>query len=282
MTIAGMYVTSDGVVLGADSTATVMHADGSYRYLNHAQKVFEIGADSCFGLAFVGSFGVGSRSQRSVAALLGERLKNLASPTVEALSKELASIVEKEHAAHPAAFPDNWHAGYLIGGIEKDRRPAGLSISFKMNSPVGAPPRIEPTVQPLAFPSYWFLGAPEHFSRLIQGFEPSLPALLEGAIEAKLRARGIDTAEFAMLFKEAFRDVASKIGTAPPADLPIRDAIDFIHAILYATIKGLKFRLLPAICGGPIELAYLTTDRKFRWAAHKTFASAIQENRSFE
>lgn len=59
--------------------------------------------------------------------------------------------------------------------------------------------------------------------------------------------------------------------------LPIRDAIDYVHACIYSTIKAMKFSNLHQICGGPIELAVITTDRKFRWVRHKKWDAAITD-----
>ncbi len=63
--------------------------------------------------------------------------------------------------------------------------------------------------------------------------------------------------------------------THPP--LPIRDAIDFTHACIVSTIKALKFSSFSQICGGPVEIAVITTDRKFRWVRHKPWDTAITE-----
>jgi hypothetical protein len=59
--------------------------------------------------------------------------------------------------------------------------------------------------------------------------------------------------------------------------LPIRDAIDFTHACIASTIKAMKFSSLAQICGGPIEIAVITTDRPFRWVRHKKWDAAITE-----
>lgn len=62
-----------------------------------------------------------------------------------------------------------------------------------------------------------------------------------------------------------------------PATVPIREAIDFTHTCLVATVKAMKFSLLPRICGGPIEVAVIRTDRQFLWIRHKRFDAAIME-----
>ncbi len=64
--------------------------------------------------------------------------------------------------------------------------------------------------------------------------------------------------------------------------LPIRDAIDFVHACIQSTIKAHKFSNLSQICGGPIEIAVIRTDRRFRWVRHKNWDAAIMEGTSDE
>ncbi len=51
MTIAAAYLVSEGLVLGADSSTTVLapspHGGGQVlQLLNHSQKVFEVGENS--------------------------------------------------------------------------------------------------------------------------------------------------------------------------------------------------------------------------------------------
>ena len=59
------------------------------------------------------------------------------------------------------------------------------------------------------------------------------------------------------------------------ANLPIREAVDYVHSVILATCKGLKFSHLPPSCGGPIEVAVITTDRRFRGVTHKTLGTAL-------
>jgi hypothetical protein len=46
LTIAICSLTPEGVVLGADSTASFMVPEGGFHYLNFNQKLFQIGEDS--------------------------------------------------------------------------------------------------------------------------------------------------------------------------------------------------------------------------------------------
>jgi hypothetical protein len=79
------------------------------------------------------------------------------------------------------------------------------------------------------------------------------------------------------------------IGTAPASHNPVGLArarrlrgfpggagVDWVDATLETTVKVMKFTHLPPICGGPIDLALITTDRPFRWARRKKMSSAIK------
>jgi len=57
----------------------------------------------------------------------------------------------------------------------------------------------------------------------------------------------------------------------------MRDAIDYVHSAIYCTIKAMKFSTGAQVCGGPIEIAVITSDRKFRWVRHKPWDAAIED-----
>ena len=57
--------------------------------------------------------------------------------------------------------------------------------------------------------------------------------------------------------------------------IPLREVVDFVHTCVHSTIKALKFSHFQQICGGPVELAVVSTDRKFRWVRHKEWDAAV-------
>jgi hypothetical protein len=57
-------------------------------------------------------------------------------------------------------------------------------------------------------------------------------------------------------------------------------AVDWIHPSINTTIKSLKFSHLAPVCGGPIEVTVITTDRTFRWVRHKELDSALGDNQA--
>ena len=77
MTIAAFYVTPEGVVLGADSTASLMLAPGGFHYFNYNQKLFELGEPDTGTLGVVtwGLSGLGETSYRTLFSLFSEDIR---------------------------------------------------------------------------------------------------------------------------------------------------------------------------------------------------------------
>src|SRR6266849_2312320 len=75
MTIAACYLSSEGVVFGADSTSTMFVAGpgpapgGSDHHYNFTQKIFSIGQDSALAVTLWGLGNLGSVSHRTLVAL---------------------------------------------------------------------------------------------------------------------------------------------------------------------------------------------------------------------
>lgn len=115
---------------------------------------------------------------------------------------------------------------------------------------------------------FWFWGAPNMMQRLIFGCDDNLK------FDVLNSGKWIGTAaEFDALLQNH--------QLAHPK-VPLRDAVDFVHACIYSTIKALKFSSLSQICGGPIELAVISTDRKFRWVRHKQWDAGITEGENHD
>jgi hypothetical protein len=147
-------------------------------------------------------------------------------------------------------------SGFCIAGhILPDRTPAAFEIVF---DPLG--PKPTPTQKPYG---YWFWGAPNMIQRLIFG--------LDDGLKTSIMTSGKWTGTLADL------ETLSAQHTLAHPIIPIRDAIDFVHSFIFSTIKAFKFSTHSQICGGPIELAVITTDRRFRWIRHKELDAAISE-----
>jgi len=154
--------------------------------------------------------------------------------------------------------------GFCIGGyLMNDRTPAAFEVLY---APTLTSPR---PIDPLAVGSTRFWGCPNLINRLMFGLDESLFSTI-------LRS-GKWTGTSQDLF-----DLIQPCCLGQPFDLPICEAIDWVHASIYTTIKTMKFSHMAPVCGGPVEIAVITTDRRFRWVRHKKFDAAIGEGGLFD
>jgi hypothetical protein len=298
MTIAMCHLSTEGVVLGADSTssAAISPSPGQsgFHYFNYNQKLFELGEDSTLGALTWGLGGLPDKSHRTMFALLSDDLKKTPARSVADAAERWRDQFWSEYSGgtisgfvqtcktlsgkavfNPsAASPDpnartkdeealfqqlktGLVAGFCVAGyMLSDRMPAAFEIIFD-------PLQGKPTLRQIPLQSYVFWGAPNMIRRLMFGWdEPLKDAILKSGkwtgTEADLTTI-LDQQKLAYMI------------------LPIRDAVDFVHACIYSTIKALKFSNLFQICGGPIEIAVIRTDRQFHWVRHKTWDAAITE-----
>jgi hypothetical protein len=268
VTIAAAYLTSEGVVFGADSATTInittQGGEGGIAQLfNNEQKIFEVGPPKQGRVALCtwGMGRIGSVSHRTISARLADMIE--ADTTVEDALQRLQALVASELTA--AAVPAGTQLGYFLGGWDGSSH---LPRCYELNFTVGA----EPEIKPLTIGEARFSGAPEFFSRVLRGFDPKLPGLLLDAL--KRQVPGLPAA-FDAGFTNAFNAIAGQLFVHGHRDLPIREAIDFLHMYLHLTVKAFKFRYGPPVCGGPIEIGFISTDRFFRWVRHKDFDSAL-------
>lgn len=291
MTIASCYISPEGVVLGADSTTTYALDNGNH-YFNHAQKLFEIGENSTLGIVTWGLGSLVDQSFRTLIALLDDKLKASPPANVKAVAEEWVELFWTAYHASPAVGPAIEHvnalhqkapfdpnlpatpdmrkeneeavynnlrislvAGFCIGGyVLPDRTPTAFEIVF---DPLGQ----KPAPTPVFGQKFW--GAPNMINRLLVGCDDPL-------FESILRSGKWSGTPDDLLAIVQQHAISHPI-------LPIRDAIDFTHACIMSTIKALKFSNFSQICGGPIEIALITTDRRFRWVRHKPWDTAIIE-----
>jgi hypothetical protein len=208
-------------------------------------------------LATWGAGSVNHVSHRTIAALLGDRIRDDVS--VSDAVKLLQDIV--------MGLKPEGTFGYFLGGTNiPSREPACYMLDFKPGQPVG--------ITSLGIGQGTFQGAPELFIRAFHGCDPKLLEILVATLKKEI---GEKIPNFDQIFAQALGAAMLMIPHGGYQDLPIREAIDFVHMYLHLTIKGFKFRFGAPVCGGPIEIAFVTTDRRFRWARHKSFDTAIFE-----
>jgi hypothetical protein len=287
MTIAACYLSADGVVFGADSTTTIYisgpagGAQGTEHQYNFAQKIFQVGEDSTLGITMWGLGNLGPLSHRTLIARFADSLTEQIPRSMEEVasrwnhsfwssySAEFSSIVQRaQELRGKAARTDveqleldfllqSYSGGFCLGGyLSSDRLPSAFEVSYDPTMTSAG------VVDKLAVGTTRFWGCPNLINRLIYG--------LDAGVLASILQSGKWTGTSNELF-----ELLSPHCLGQPFDLPIREAIDWVHASIYTTIKTMKFSHMAPVCGGPVEVAVITTDRRFRWVRHKSFGAAI-------
>lgn len=284
LTIAACHLSPEGVVLGADSASTISGPNTSTSHLDYAQKVFEVGPPgSAVGVVTWGLGQIGQTSHRSIVASVGFAHARTPATTLAGLADRLASELWRHfQSAYPNAIQRfsalvtklqsttvmsqadeqeleylmGLAGGYCLGGRVTDHGPCeAFTVLW---GPQMATPKIEavPPEQPI------FWGVPAMMERLIFG---------------------IDSATYSNILKSGkwkgteqdLLDILAESELIAPGLLPIREAVDWVHTVIHTTIRGVKFAKWPHVCGGPVEIAVITTDRPFRWVCHKPLDAAI-------
>ncbi len=284
MTIAACYLSTGAVVLGADSTTTVQVYNrtgtaSTFRHFNYGQKIFEIGDPGAVALLTWGLASLQTTSYRTLIARLADDLdKNPPASVADvadrwrklfgdayrsdftALMQTAKDLKAKGTARTPAetkhlADLSGLSGGFCIGGSLSDRVPAAVQITFDLINGVGASAAL-----PIGGAMFW--GWPNATSRLIYG--------MDDRIFEEILASGQWKGD-----RKSLLAIVQPHALGQAANLPLREAVDFLYASIYSTIKAMKFSHFPLICGGPIEIATITADRPFRWVRHKGLAEAI-------
>lgn len=289
MTIAACYLSAEGVVFGADSTTTMYvsgvgpGAPGSQHHFNFGQKVFQIGENSTLGLTMWGFGGLRGVSYRTLIAQFADSLVGHGAQALHdvadrwnqlfwgAYSTELSQYIQRAQqlAAQPTRTPDDedelvglvdtFSGGFCLGGyLMNDRTPGAYEIRYDPRLTGPGP------IDALATGTTRFWGCPNLINRVLFGVDEWLYADIVGS------GKWAGTAQDLM-------DLIRPYCLGQPQDLPIREAIDWVHASIYTTIKTMKFSHMAPVCGGPVEIAVITTDRRFRWVRHKPFDAAIAD-----
>lgn len=315
MTIAACYLLPEGLVFGCDSTWTIPvkgFEQTDDHYFDHGQKLFEIGENSTLGILVWGLNSFREVSFRTLVATLADQLKEKHAANVAEVANRWAKLFWKEYRAAYTeemtclqelaaklrtaeeleesgqkqkgekaekrgavlgsdASPEEessdqdrldflmeeYKGGFCVGGYcLPDRAPFAYEIRYDLSMP-------HPELRPLEYgvPRFWGWG------NLIQ-------RLLFGMDERLMNAIA-DSPHWSGKIEDLTQLISEEC-LVQPTIVPIREAVDWIHASIYTTIKSMKFSHLAPVCGGPIELAVITTDRAFRWIRHKDLDSALR------
>lgn len=279
MTIAIAVKVHDGIVLAADSAATLGGVPGpgglmqaAFIY-NNANKIFNLVKGLPIGGMVCGSGNIGPSSMATIAKDLRQKMKSPNAPgenwhvdpggyTIESVGQKVKAFLEERIAASPGQKPEGafFVCGYSTGS------PLAECWALELKAGLVQPPRRVDSPPESGF--CFAAGQPEAFHRLVLG----IPSGLKDALVEKLTETGVGAAEVDARAEEWITRVRERAGVSviPPA-MPIQDAIDLAEFLAKTSCGFSRFTPGATTIGGPIDIAAITKHEGFKWVQRKHY-----------
>ena len=269
MSVVIIVKVSEGIVLAADSAATLMGEingpegpqKGVLKTFYNAKKLLQIGN---FPIGVL-TWGAASIGHRTLESLVREWEHNNNWESVKQYGKSFqikecaAGLLEHLQKVHQQEFEN----------IPKEQRPGvGMAVAGYSKGEF--------------FPEIWRFVVP--FDNEIQNQrpdkddKPDFGASWFGATESIVRlhfgrdenAIKIISEKFNISEKEIFESLSPLQYPVPFAQMPLQDAIDYANYIINVAIGRYRFVIGPELCGGEIEIAAIKQN-EFNWISRKSW-----------
>lgn len=259
----------EGIVLAADSRVTLNAEtnpiDGKIRIFtstfDNATKLLRVNKQTHVGAVTYGLGALGNPEPRTAHSFIPEFEEVLTSKhkerrlSVEEFSKELSEFfvtqwqqrMPKEYNQEPLIF--------LIGGYDES---APYGRVFQVVIPYDPNP-VEMNSNPGEFGVTWG-GQLEYATRLIQGFDPKLPIILQNELK-------LTPDQSSNLNKILAKTLTLPI---PYQFLPLQDCVDLSIFLIKTTIELQKWSIGIRGVGGAIDVATITRTEGFKEIQKKT------------
>ncbi len=275
MTLAVVLKVGDGLVLGADSAASLTDEAGDVANVyNSAEKIVNLVKGEPIGLVL---YGLGGLAGRSLTSLMRDLRLELASPDA---AKKLPPGYTMEYVAkrvYEFLYVDLYQKEYPKKGKDKDGKPVDVYASLgcivtgyssgvrrsqswliEVDSKGQCPgPELHFDLHHSGMLDA--RGMPEAVYRLMMGWSPMV---LEGMVRA-----GVPEGE-----ARKFLHALPMTHLAHPA-MPIQDAIELVDFLIRTTCDFVRFDSGPPTVAPPIDLAAITPHEGFRWVRRKHYYS---------
>jgi hypothetical protein len=250
---------AEGIVLAADSRVTIgaqiptaphplfAHYDNATKLLSFSGMHKYVGAVT-YGLGVIGN-----RTAHSYIPEIELSLPDTRLAVLEYARRLSAFFMGVWRSANLPAAPPGQGLTFLVGGYDEGE-PYGKV--YLLEVPGGAEP-VEQTAGQDNFGMTWG-GQLEIASRLIQGFDPALPAILE--------SKGLTAPQFQEVVAELGRRVPFGI---PYSILALQDCVDLATFLIRTTITLQSLSVGIRGVGGTIELAAITRTEGLRFVQQK-------------
>lgn len=274
MTFAVSIKVNDGLVLAADSAATLVRSDGQVAYVfNNANKIVNLLKGSPIGIVSWGAGAIGNMGLELLLKDLRARFAGRDSShtdwKLDPENYEVSVVADRVRAflfeeVYSSVYPRGVQgpalgcivAGYSSGQLMADQFEVDILGDGSCPPPFRLTPREDS-------PSILWAGQPEAVQRLIHGYDAGLGDLL-----AKRFSLATDELD------EVLRDFAMNLNRhLAVSAMPIRDAIELAEFLVDLTIKYTHFLPDASTVGPPIEVAAITKHEGFKWIRRKYYYS---------
>jgi len=270
MTFAVCIKINDGIVLAADSAATILGRNASGEIVaniyENAEKVFNLRKGRPIGMVAWGLGAIGSESIPTLARDLRARLSEGGVDELRA-GYSLRDVAERAKAffydeKYQPMFgelpPEEQPSfGFVVAGFSGDGGEPEEYVFRTVNGVVHGPEvRNDGNAGTVSV-----AGEVEPALRLLNGVSPLMPQVLQGPL-------GVNAEEAEKANAIMCNSLAVQL--AHPA-MPIQDAIDLAEFLVEVTIRWSRFSPGAPTVGGPIEIAAITKHEDFRWVRRKHY-----------
>jgi hypothetical protein len=282
MSIAVAISVHDGVVLAADSASTLASglpgmppgvtgpAQLAVNVYNNANKIANLCKGAPIGCVAHGSGSIGSASISTLLKDFREQLMtgretsfDRESYTIESVSQLLSNFLAEQIQRLSSKDPRPT-LGIMVAGYSAEKTPGELRLgevwTVGIQGGVCSPPQNMRLANPVGIS---WAGATESLSRLLMGFSPVLPQLLQ--VVTKPRPSPQDMTR---LMEFLGTNLTAPVVFAP---MPIQDTIDLAEWLVQTAIMYSRFSPGAPIVGGPIESAAITKHEGFKWIRRKHY-----------
>ncbi|MGD0267373.1 MAG: hypothetical protein ABSD47_20875 [Candidatus Methylomirabilota bacterium] len=258
----------EGIVLAADSRVTLMAITQGNPAVpglpqqvvlpatfDNATKLLQITSQPYVGAVTYGAGAMGQREPRTASSFLPEFDRELtkdqpARLTVEDFAKRLGDFFMRQWTA--SGMPDKVPPGndmvFLVGGYDPDAAYGRIFEIFVPNKPV---PNEMIAGQ---FGAAWG-GQREITDRIIQGFDPQLPAMVQDILKIPPEQRD-PTLE---------NQLKAKLSVPIPWQfLPLQDCVDLSIFLVKTTVTLQKWLVAIRGVGGMVDVATITRTEGFK------------------
>lgn len=273
MTIAISLKVNDGIVLAADSAATLASGEGVVNVYNNANKICNLVKGLPIGMVTWGLGNIGPASMSTLMKDLRRRLSgehpqhpdwglnraNYQLAEVAARVKEF--FHDEKFIAAFAEVPAKPGLGFIVAGYSSDSE---MADEYRIQIMDGSGTCMGPDLQRgNEETGVSWSGQPEAITRLVLGYATELPQIL-------MENFGVEQKDIRQVME------VIKSRTAIPlvqAAMPIQDAIDLAEFLAYAAVSFSRFMPGAPVVGGPIEVAAITKHEGFKWIKRKYYYS---------